>query len=201
MADPPKTILCIEDDPETALLLTEDLTERGYAVRVALDGESGLAAASRHDPDLILCDVGMRGLTGIDVLQRMNSCSPRLRSVPFVFLTALSDRETELHCRRLGADDFVSKPIDFEILATIVAARLSGIARSDALASQVSLSERETETLTWSARGKTSTEIAAILGLAKRTVDFHIENACRKLNVATRIEAAVKAVSGRLIRP
>jgi DNA-binding CsgD family transcriptional regulator len=62
------------------------------------------------------------------------------------------------------------------------------------------LSERELESLTWSARGKSSIEIAAILGLAKRTVDFHIENACRKLQVSTRTEAVAKAASGRLIQ-
>jgi DNA-binding CsgD family transcriptional regulator len=78
---------------------------------------------------------------------------------------------------------------------------LNRIARNEVWSRQVDLSEREAASLTWSARGKTSSEIAVILGLTKRTVDFHIENACRKLNVATRIEAAVKATSGRLIDP
>jgi len=117
------------------------------------------------------------------------------------FLTALADRDTELKGRRLGADDFVTKPIDFEMLATILEARLARVARNEVWSRAVALNERETDSLTWSARGKTSTEIATILGLSKRTVDFHIENACRKLNVATRIEAAVKAASGRLIDP
>ena len=61
------------------------------------------------------------------------------------------------------------------------------------------LSEREIETLTWVARGKTSADIAQILGLTKRTVDFHVENARTKLAAATRVEAAVKAATGRLI--
>ena len=63
------------------------------------------------------------------------------------------------------------------------------------------LNEREIECLTWSARGKTSPEIAQIVNISKRTVNFHIEKACRKLNVATRTEAVVKASSGRLIDP
>ena len=67
---------------------------------------------------------------------------------------------------------------------------------------QVALNDRETECLTWSARGKTSPEIATrFLDSSKRTVNFHIENACRKLNVSTRTEAVVKAASGRLIDP
>ena len=67
------------------------------------------------------------------------------------------------------------------------------------IADAVELSDRELEMLTWAARGKTSAEIALIVGLSKRTVDFHIDNARAKLGVATRIEAAVKATAGRLI--
>jgi DNA-binding NarL/FixJ family response regulator len=183
MAAPNKKILCIEDDSETAALIAEDLQERGYAVT------------------LVLCDISMPEMTGFEVLERLTALAPQFEAMPFVFLTALADRDTELKGRRLGADDFVSKPIDFEILATIIEARLGRVARNEVWSRQVELNEREVETLSFSARGKTSAEIATILGLSKRTVDFHIENACRKLNVATRIQAAVKAVSGGLIEP
>jgi DNA-binding NarL/FixJ family response regulator len=120
--------------------------------------------------------------------------------MPFVFLTALTDRESELKGRRLGADDYVTKPIDFDILATIIAARLAGVARTQIWPKSVELTDREIETLTWVARGKTSAEIAEILGLTKRTVDFHSDSARLKLGVATRTEAAIKAVTGRLIK-
>jgi DNA-binding NarL/FixJ family response regulator len=196
-----KRILCIEDDPETAALITEDLQERGYAVTIALDGGAGLEAILKTPPDLVLCDISMRGMTGFDVLERLTSLSPQFEFLPFVFVTALADRETELRGRRLGADDYVTKPIDFEVLATIIEARLARVARNEVWSKSVDLNDREVQSLTWSARGKTSTEIAVILGVSKRTVDFHIENACRKLKVATRIEAAVKASSGRLIEP
>ncbi len=201
MGSPAKKILCIEDDPETASLIAEDLQERGYAITVALDGEMGFNAIMKIKPDLVLCDISMRGLNGFEVLERLTAVSPQFEAVPFVFLTALADRETELKGRRLVADDYVTKPIDFEVLATIIEARLHRVARNEVWSRQVDLNDRETDSLTWSARGKTSSEIAVILGLSKRTVDFHIENACRKLNVATRIEAAVKATSGRLIDP
>ena len=65
----------------------------------------------------------------------------------------------------------------------------------------VILNEREVEVLTWVARGKTSAEIGQILGLTKRTVDFHTDNARGKLGAATRTEAAIKAASGKLIEP
>jgi DNA-binding NarL/FixJ family response regulator len=196
-----RQILCIEDDPETAELVVEDLRDRGYAVTIALDGQSGFRVIQQRGIDLVLCDLNMPGMTGFEVLERLTALEPKFPAVPFIFLTALADRETELKGRRLGADDYVTKPIDFEILATIIAARLNGGARNDVWSRDVDLSERERESLTWSARGKTSGEIATILGLAKRTVDYHIESACRKLNVATRTEAAAKAASGRLIQP
>jgi DNA-binding NarL/FixJ family response regulator len=194
-------ILCIEDDPETAALIAEDLQERGYAVTIALDGPAGLAAILKTSPDLVLCDLNMPGMTGFEVLERLTALAPQFEAVPFIFLTALVDRASELKGRRLGADDYVTKPIDFEILATIIEARLSRVARNEVLSRLADLNDREVECLSWSARGKTSAEIATTLGLSKRTVDFHIENACRKLNATTRIEAVAKATSGRLITP
>jgi DNA-binding response OmpR family regulator len=201
MVSPNKRILCIEDDAETAALIAEDLRERGYAVEIAIDGHSGLSAILKTGPDLVLCDINMPGMTGFEVMERLIALAPHFEAVPFIFLTARTDRDSELKGRRLGADDYVTKPVDFEILAAIIDARLGKSARNEVLSRHVALNDREVECLTWSARGKTSPEIATILSIAKRTVNFHIENACRKLNVATRTEAVVKAAAGRLIDP
>jgi len=95
----------------------------------------------------------------------------------------------------------VTKPIDFDVLATIIAARLAGVARTGLWPKVAALHDREVEVLTWVARGKTSVEIAQILGLTKRTIDFHIDNARAKLDAATRTEAVIKATTGRLIEP
>jgi DNA-binding NarL/FixJ family response regulator len=121
--------------------------------------------------------------------------------MPFVFLTALCDRETELMAWRLGADDYVTKPVDFEVLGALIEARLRRVPRVERQPMRTDLVQRELETLTWAARGKTSAEIAEILGLSKRTVDFHIERARGKLGVATRVQAVMKATSGQLINP
>ena len=196
-----KTILCIEDERETASLVQEDLVERGYEVILAYDGHAGMAAILACQPDLVLCDVSMPGLSGFEVLEHLTAMAPRFSDMPFVFLTALTERETELKGRRLGADDYVTKPIDFDVLAAIIAARLARVARAGPWQRNVGLTEREAEVLTWSARGKTSDEIAQIVGLSKRTVDFHIDNARAKLGVATRIQAVVQAVTGKLIQP
>jgi len=201
MADSRRKILCIEDDRATADLIGEELTARGFEVMLAHDGHEGFVAILKWMPDLILCDVGLPIMTGFDVLERLNVLAPRLGHIPFIFLTALTDRDNELKARRLGADDYVTKPIDFDILDTIISARLAGVARNEMWPKLAMLNEREIATLTWAARGKTSAQIAELLGLSKRTVDFHLDNARIKLGATTRTQAAIKAAIGRLIEP
>jgi DNA-binding response OmpR family regulator len=201
MTAPKKKILCIEDDRETAALIAEELDERGYEVVLAYNGGEGFAAIFKTMPDLILCDINMRVMSGFEVLEHLTRIAPRFGNMPFVFLTALTDRNNELKGRQLGADDYVTKPIDFDVLDAIIKARLVHVARTEVWVRDVQLNDREIETLTWVARGKTSLEISQILGLSKRTVDFHIDNARNKLGVSTRTEAAIKAVTGRLIEP
>ena len=200
MAKPRKRILCIEGDRETAALIAEELADREFEVSTACDGQEGFVAILKDKPDLVLCDIGVPIMSGFEVLERLTELAPRLGRVPFVFLTALADRNSELRGRRLGADDYVTKPIDFDILA-IINARLAGVARTKLSPKLPKLNEREIEALTWVARGKTSTQIAGKLGLVKRTVDFHIDNAKTRLAAATRTEAVIKAVAAGLIEP
>jgi len=201
MNDIPWKILCVEDDEEAAGLIAEELRERGFAVDIAGNGEQAFAAILRETPDLVVCDVSMPVMDGFELLEQVTALYPRFADMSFIFLTAMAQRDAELRGRRLGADDYVTKPVDYDILETIVRTRLLPKAHARAQRPAVSLSEREIETLLWSARGKTSAEIATILGLSKRTVDFHIDNAREKLGVATRIEAVVKAASSGLIKP
>jgi DNA-binding response OmpR family regulator len=201
MPEVPKRILCIEDDSEAAALIAEELIDRGFEVNTVHSGQDGLAAILREKPDLVLSDVSMPGMSGFEVLERLTGLAPRFESMPFIFLTALADRDNELRGRRLGADDYVTKPIDFDVLEAIIKTRLARSTRSEIWPSEVKLSDREIETLTWAARGKTSAEIAQILGTTKRTVDFHVDNARAKLGVANRTEAVMKAARNRLIKP
>jgi len=196
-----KKILCIEDDRETVRLIAEELTERGFDVEIARDGHSGLVAILKGTADLVLCDVGLPFMSGVEILELLNKISPQTERVPFVFLTALTDRYHQLRSRSLGADDYVTKPIDFDILETIINARLAaGVARNVIWLKSVNLNDREAEVLTWAARGKTSAQIGDTLDMPKRTVDFHLDNARNKLGAATRTEAVFKAAWGRLIK-
>lgn len=200
MADANRKILCIEDDRETADLIAEELADRGFRVTTAYSGQEGLLSIMKATPDLILCDISMPFMTGFEVLERLIEIAPRLGKIPFVFLTALTDRADELRGRRLGADDYVTKPIDFERLVHIINARLVDVARIKRLPRRVELNDRQIQVLTWVARGMTSAEIADKLRLSKRTIDFHINNARIKLHAATRAEAAIKAIADGLIK-
>ncbi len=200
MSHAAKEILVIEDDREVADLIVEELADRGYRVRVAYDGQEGCSTILETAPDLVLSDLLMPIMSGFDILERL-TVEPAYFHIPFVFLTGLSDRDIELKARRLGADDFVTKPVDFDMLDTIISARLRSVARTALWPKVLGMHDRQLETLTWVARGKTSWEIGQILGLSKKTVDFHLDRARIQLGVSTRIEAVVKAASGRLIEP
>src|ERR1700676_1201707 len=130
MAEVQRKILCIEDDRETAALIAEELVDRGYAVMVAHDGREGLAAILKTMPDLVLSDISMPLMSGFELLERLIDLAPRFAKMPFVFLPALTDRDNELKGRQLGADDYVTKPIDFDVLQTIITARLADGARA-----------------------------------------------------------------------
>jgi len=194
------TILCIEDDPECSSLIGEELKERGFAVVLAHDGEEGLSLLLNSSVDLVLSDINMPGMSGFEVLEKFKELAPD-SPIPFIFLTGLGDREDEIAGRMLGADDYVRKPVDFEILQTIIAARLRGAAPLVPGSTSGALSDREREALTWAARGKTREEIGHIMNITKRTVEFHLDNAQIKLGVKTRIEAAVRATIQGLIDP
>jgi DNA-binding response OmpR family regulator len=201
MSERRRKILCVEDDRDTASLICEELTDRGFDVSVAYNGHDGLARILKDPPDIVLSDVGMPGMSGFDLLERLTSMAPRFEGIPFLFLTALGDQRSELKGWQLGADDYLTKPVDYEVLAARIGARLARVARGTVWPKQVQLREREVETLTWAARGKTFEEIGTILSLSRRTVEFHLENARRKLGVATRTQALVKAATERLIHP
>jgi DNA-binding response OmpR family regulator len=193
-------ILCVEDDRDTASLICEELVDRGFEVRAAYNGRDALSAILKEPPNLVLSDIGMPGMSGFELLERLTSMEPRFESMPFVFLTALGDHDNELKGWQLGADDYLTKPVDYDVLAALISARLARVARTAIWPKHVDLREREVEALTWAARGKTFWEIGEILGLSKRTVEFHLDNARRKLGVATRTQALIKAAAGHLIQ-
>jgi DNA-binding response OmpR family regulator len=115
------TILVVEDSKELVSLLDRVLSENGYAVRAARDGESGLASAIENEPDLLILDVGLPHRNGFEVVQEL-----RRKGIhaPTLMLTArdqIADRITGLDA---GADDYLTKPFDTDELVARVRALL-----------------------------------------------------------------------------
>ena len=105
-----KSILVVEDHPETRDLLTYNLKNAGYAVRSASSGQGGLDLAGRSRPDLVLLDVMLPGgMDGLEVCRRLKQ-DPRTRAIPVIMLTALGDEVDRIVGLELGAEDYVAKP-------------------------------------------------------------------------------------------
>ena len=126
------TILCIEDEPEIRQAIVEELEDAGYRTAEAENGQSGLATIVATQPDIVLCDINMPEMDGTEVLTNLREHHPDLADMPFVFLTAQADRTAVLNGKKLGADDYLTKPIDFELLLATVEARLGQVQRMEA---------------------------------------------------------------------
>ena len=105
------TVLIVDDDPTAREALVATLEGEGYELHLAKDGIRALHMLEHLQPDLILLDVMMPGMTGFEVCQRIRA-TPALAEVPILLLTALDDPDSRLRGIESGADDFLSKPPD-----------------------------------------------------------------------------------------
>ncbi len=122
----PITLLCIDDEPELRMLLVEELEDAGYRVLEAENGEEGLSMILSERPDLVLSDVSMPGMNGFELLATLRREHPAISArLPFVFLTALGDRDSQIRGRKLGADDYLVKPVDFDLMLATIESRLA----------------------------------------------------------------------------
>lgn len=112
-----KKILLIEDEANVVNLLKRGLEEEGYEISVALDGRSGYDMASRHAFDLIIADIMLPGMNGIDICRTLRE---QQNQTPLLMLTALGSTENIVTGLDSGADDYLVKPFHFpELLARI----------------------------------------------------------------------------------
>ncbi len=126
-------ILVIDDEAALREMVQVALAQKGYAVLEAPDGVSGLEAARKTRPDLILCDVNMEQVDGYDMLASLRE-SPATASIPVILMTGLANHDGMRHGMELGADDYLPKPFTIDGLYAAVEARLrkSQAVRQDA---------------------------------------------------------------------
>ena len=147
-----KTILCVEDEDDLRTDLAEELEAANYRVLQAANGGEAISLLESERPDLVLCDITMPGLGGYDVLKAIREQADKA-DVPFIFLTALAERNDVLVGKQAGADDYLVKPIDYEILLATIEARLNQVARVQSTA--VGRAEEAWQEILKSSRGRT----------------------------------------------
>jgi DNA-binding NarL/FixJ family response regulator len=181
----------------------------------ARDGNEGLAMIADRAPDVVLLDVRMPGLSGLDVLRALDRSG---RKVPCLLLTTFDDPEVALAGIRAGAKGFLLKDVSFEVLTAAIRAvaaggsfvrpavterilrGLEGVqAHPDLDGQHERLTERETEVVRLLAGGYSNAEIGRALGVAERTVKNHVSNVLGKLYVRDRTQAVLKALGLGLI--
>lgn len=117
-------ILVVDDNEDNRDLLSRRLARAGYLTSIAADGESALARVYAGGVDLILLDVMMQGMSGLDVLKVIRETHSKIE-LPIIMATAKSDSEDVVEALGLGANDYVTKPLDFPVVLARVKAQLS----------------------------------------------------------------------------
>ena len=114
-----RRLLVVDDEPGFVHMLRTGLEKAGYAVITAQNGEAALAQVRDADPDLVILDIAMPGMTGWEVLERIEA-DPATAGVPVVLLTALSAEADVIRGLESGAIDYITKPFDLHHLLSVV---------------------------------------------------------------------------------
>jgi two-component system phosphate regulon response regulator PhoB len=115
MAVARKQILIVEDEDDVLELLRFNLTKEGFSVATATRGEDGLKAVAQKRPDLILLDLMLPGLSGLDVCRQLRK-DPKTAGIPIIMVTAKGEEADIVVGLEVGADDYVTKPFSIKVL-------------------------------------------------------------------------------------
>jgi two-component system phosphate regulon response regulator PhoB len=123
MSQPRKTVLVVEDEESIVELLRYNLVKEGYAVTAAVSGEEGMTLARQRHPDLILLDLMLPGMDGLEVCRRLKK-EKGTEGIPVIMLTARGEETDVVAGLELGADDYLVKPFSPRVLAARIRAVL-----------------------------------------------------------------------------
>ncbi len=212
---PPLKVLIVEDDPMMQLGLEQSLTAYPNLTIIGQvsDGYSGVEAALRLKPDIVVMDVGLPRLDGIAATQQIKAAQPNIR---VVMLTSHITEDEVIGALASGADAYCVKGASVERLITAIAAAWEGASYLDPqvarrvmnrlkpgsttdLALLGQLSARELEVLKLMVEGRSNPEIAAVLYLSPNTIKTHVRGIMNKLAVDDRVQAAVVALRAGLV--
>ncbi len=210
MTDSPQRLLIIDDHPlfRRGVMQLVRMAGEFDVVGEASSGREGLDLARRLEPDMVLLDLNMKDMSGLDVLKEMKSWDndPRV-----VMLTVSDQAEDLIGALRMGADGYLLKEMDpDELVGKLKEAAAGQVTLTERLTrllahslrednrpkdpDQAGLTEQEGRILEQIARGLSNKLIARELDIAEGTVKVHVKHLLRKLNLRSRVEAAVWAV-------
>ncbi|PIX97135.1 MAG: two-component system response regulator NarL [Hydrogenophilales bacterium CG_4_9_14_3_um_filter_63_34] len=210
MTDSPQRLLIIDDHPlfRRGVMQLVRMAGQFEVVGEASNGQEGIEMAKSLAPDMVLLDLNMKGMSGLDVLKVMKSWDndPRV-----VMLTVSDQAEDLIAALRAGADGYLLKEMDpEELVGKLKEAAAGQVTLTDRLTrllahslrddnrpkdpDQAGLTEQEGRILEQIALGKSNKLIARELDIAEGTVKVHVKHLLRKLNLRSRVEAAVWAV-------
>ncbi len=218
------TLLIIEDEPELVRVLRSYLEQAGYSVLSALRGDTGLAAWEDKHPELVILDLNLPGMDGLEVARHIRQ--EKRRRTPIIMLTARADETDQLIGLELGADDYIPKPFSPRIVVARVNALLRRAEVAHQPASPVCIADLEIDQTAHSLTrgGKTieltPTEFSLLLTLAaqpgrvfsrlqlleaaqgvayegyERTIDAHIKNMRAKIEPDSKKPKYIETVFG-----
>lgn len=114
-------ILVVDDEPEACNALKEFLSLKGYEVYTALDGPSALREIKSVGPQIVLLDMVMPGMDGIEVLKEIKKTDPQ---IGVIMVTVVTDEDKAKETIKLGAFDYITKPVDLNYLETVVMVKI-----------------------------------------------------------------------------
>jgi two-component system cell cycle response regulator DivK len=120
------TVLIVEDNPANMTLATFLLQSANHAVLTALDAETGLTIAKKEQPDLILMDIQLPGMDGLQATMLLKA-DEATKAIPVIALTALAMKGDEERIRAAGCDGYIAKPMRYQQFLAAVEAQLAGV--------------------------------------------------------------------------
>ena len=205
----PYSVIVIDDHPllrRGAVQLFE-LDNSFELIGDAAGGEEGIELILRLNPDLVLLDLNMKGMDGIEVLKKLNTIE---HDSIIIMLTVSNSEDDIITALRCGADGYLLKDMEPEeiliklrqaiggqtVLEDAISSRLVEMLRNEKLSppvNQINFTLRENQIVALIAEGKSNKVIARELGISDGTVKVHVKNILRKLNLSSRLEIAVWA--------
>ncbi len=187
-------ILVVDDEDDLRNVMTVILKDVGYEVIPLESGEQALEYLKAAVPDLIVCDISMRNLSGYDVLKVVRE-NPSTSQIPFIFVSGVSDRAGIRRGMELGADDYILKPFASQELVAAVSTRLKKY--GDSARSSERKLEQLRENITLALPHEFRTPLTSILGYSKLLSDDQAQFTADEIN---KMGAAIHSGGERLLR-